>query len=97
MKAYFEEVEQVLKADAKGTRRIVAIGECGLDYSSSNFSNSDRDIQNIIFMKQINLASKYDLPLYFHSKGTKGAFAKCVHDNRSRIKAGVVTFFEGDS
>ena len=87
------EVEEIIKNDV--TRRIVAVGECGLDFTDSD--NIDKDLQNIILMKQIEIAQKYDLPMYFYSKNARRAFAKLINENKGRIKGGVVTFFEGDA
>lgn len=47
--------------DAK--RKLVAIGEIGLDY---HYTNSSRKDQIKILKEQIELALKYDLPIIFH-------------------------------
>lgn len=44
--------------------KIVAIGECGMDFSSEY----DRDWQEKVFRIQIKLAQKYDLPLIIHAR-----------------------------
>ncbi len=46
-------------------KNIVAIGECGLDYSDENY---DKETQLVIFKKQIELAQKYKLPLIIHAR-----------------------------
>lgn len=43
--------------------KIVAIGECGLDY---HYTNSSKDQQVKMFEAQLDLASRYDLPVIFH-------------------------------
>jgi TatD DNase family protein len=43
--------------------KVVAVGECGLDYY---YSHSSSDSQAIILRYQIELALKHDLPLIFH-------------------------------
>jgi len=50
---------------ARGTdsSKIVAIGECGLDYF---YSHSDKQDQEKALRFQIELALEYDLPLIFH-------------------------------
>jgi len=45
--------------------KIVAIGECGLDYFH-NFS--PKDVQKQAFIRQINLARELGLPLVIHSR-----------------------------
>jgi len=48
--------------------RVVAIGECGLDYW---YEYSPRDIQKRIFEKQLKIGLKHDLPFIFHIRGSK--------------------------
>jgi len=44
--------------------RIVAVGECGLDYSRKN--TVPVHVQKRVFIKQIKLAMKYKIPLVLH-------------------------------
>ena len=39
--AYIREMDKVLERDQNGDQLIVAIGECGLDYSADNFNFAD--------------------------------------------------------
>lgn len=43
--------------------KIVAVGECGLDYY---YMNSPKIVQQEMLVKQLQLASRYDLPVIFH-------------------------------
>ncbi len=43
--------------------KVMAIGECGLDYF---YDNSPREVQVRLLRFQIELALKYDLPMIFH-------------------------------
>ena len=45
--------------------RVVAIGECGLDY---HYDHSPRDVQRDAFAAQVALAHERDLPLVIHSR-----------------------------
>lgn len=45
--------------------RVVAIGECGLDYF---YDHSDRKVQREIFAEQISLANEHKLPLVIHTR-----------------------------
>ena len=45
--------------------RVVAIGECGLDYY---YEHSPRDIQMRVFAEQIALAKQHDLTLVIHTR-----------------------------
>lgn len=59
-----EKLEALIVADrSSGVRKIVAIGECGLDYF---YDNSPREKQIEILHAQLKLAAKYDLPVIFH-------------------------------
>ena len=44
--------------------RVVAVGECGLDYSRKN--TVPVQVQKRVFIKQIKLAIKYNIPLVLH-------------------------------
>lgn len=46
-------------------KKIVAIGEIGLDY---HYDDTDRELQQIHFRRQLELAKKYDLPVIIHSR-----------------------------
>ena len=48
-----------------GSSRLVAVGECGLDYF---YDLSEREIQRSAFAAQIELAHRFDLPLVIHSR-----------------------------
>lgn len=55
-------VEPLLSADLS---RVVAIGECGLDY---HYENSPRDAQREAFARQIDLAKRHGLSLVVHTR-----------------------------
>lgn len=45
--------------------KIVAIGEIGLDY---HYDQTNKDIQKYIFIKQLDIAIKYNKPVIIHSR-----------------------------
>ena len=47
-----------------GMKNVVAVGECGLDYSSKN--NVEKGIQEIVFKAQLDLARKMNKPICLH-------------------------------
>lgn len=51
--------------DNLNSNRIVAIGEIGLDY---HYGKENRDKQIEIFIKQLRLARKYNMPVIVHSR-----------------------------
>ena len=55
------EIEKLLESKNK---KIVAVGEIGLDYHY----DTDREIQKQAFIKQISLANKYNLPIVIHTR-----------------------------
>ena len=46
--------------------RVVALGECGLDY---HYMNSPREIQRSVFAEQVALARELDVPVSIHVRG----------------------------
>ena len=66
-RAQITELENLLK----NNKNIVAVGECGLDYSNppkSHFDKGDFKEMEIVFRSQIELAIKYKKPLIIHSR-----------------------------
>lgn len=50
--------------------KVVAVGECGLDYF---YNNSPKEAQEKVLRFQIELALKHDLPIIFHVRGASSA------------------------
>ena len=63
-KTYSEEVEQKMIEYAKNAR-VVAVGEIGLDYY---WDKTFIDLQKDVFIKQIKLANKLELPIVVHDR-----------------------------
>jgi len=49
-----------------GHERVVAIGECGLDY---HYMNAAPEIQRSVFAEQVALARELDMPVSIHVRG----------------------------
>ena len=49
-----------------GHDRVVALGECGLDY---HYMNSPRETQRAVFAEQVALARELDMPVSIHVRG----------------------------
>lgn len=60
-----DEIRSLLAGDESGRSRVVAVGECGLDYF---YDHSPRDTQRSVFAEQIALAHRYGLPLVIHTR-----------------------------
>jgi TatD DNase family protein len=88
---YFNRLTQQIE-DHKN--KVVAIGEIGLDYDRIHFC--EPDIQKKYFEKQLELAEKFDLPLFLHCRAAHDDFIKILENNKSKIKrGGVVHTFDG--
>ena len=58
-----EEIDKLI-SDNLSSKRIVAVGEIGLDYHY----DTDKKIQYEAFGAQIDIANKYDLPIVIHTR-----------------------------
>lgn len=85
----FPEVSAAELAEKSRHKKIVAIGECGLDYY---YDYSPKDIQVKVFVEQIKAARETGLPLIIHTRDAdddtiaildeeykKGAFSGEIH------------------
>lgn len=62
---YNDEVEEQLRKLALENKKVVAIGEIGLDYY---WDKASHDIQKSVFASQIELAKSLDLPIIVHNR-----------------------------
>jgi TatD DNase family protein len=67
--AKVEDRHYSLMEDLSRTRQVVAVGETGLDYY---YDTSPRDIQRVVFRRQLALARKLDLPVIIHTRDADG-------------------------
>jgi len=84
---------------AQGRPKVVAIGECGLDYSYlKDFSEKDqikyKKAQEEEFRKQIQVAKKYNLPLSLHVRDLYEKVLIILEEEKYKGKA-VFHFFTG--
>lgn len=72
--------------------RVVAVGECGLDY---HYNNSTRDEQLLAFGAQIDLAVAHDLPIVVHCRDAwEDAFELLTDRGKGKLR-GVFHCFTG--
>src|SRR5205807_3654890 len=64
-KLFDDSAEQRLVDLVKGSSRVIAWGEIGLDY---HYDHSPRDVQREVFRRQLRLARSLDLPVVIHSR-----------------------------
>lgn len=83
-----KELEIILE-DNKNNKKIVAIGEIGLDYY---YGKETRDRQLEIFDYQLSIAEKYNLPVVIHSRE---ATLDTINMLKNHKVSGVIHCFSG--
>ncbi|HEU4888695.1 MAG TPA: TatD family hydrolase [Thermoanaerobaculia bacterium] len=68
--AAFAEIERLAREP-----RVVAIGECGLDY---HYDYSPRDTQRAVFERHIELAKQLDKPIIIHNRESTGEMVEIL-------------------
>lgn len=79
-----ETIENILKE-----HKVFAIGEIGLDY---HYNDENKDEQKEYFIKQLDLAIKYDLPVIIH---IREAMQECFDILKTRKNRGIIHCFSG--
>lgn len=85
----FEQIERFVT----GNERIVAVGECGLDFDRM-FSTRENQIRCL--EKHIVLAERLDKPLFLHERAATEEFVKRFKKHQDICKKSVVHCFTGD-
>lgn len=102
---HIEDFDEVLYQKMAEHPRVVAIGECGLDYYWPEHDKwpigevEEKKRQRELFEKQIAIAKKVDKPLMIHGRPTKGsmdAYEDIIEILRGSDVHGNVHFFVGD-
>lgn len=73
--------------------KIVAIGECGLDY---HYPNHNRQRQKDAFRAQIELALEHKLPLVIHTRDAGDETLECLQEYKNDSISGVFHCFSQD-
>lgn len=69
-------------------KKVVAIGETGLDYF---YNISDKSIQKKIFIQQLELSKSLNMPIIIHNRNSDNDLMNCLVENN--ISNGVVHCF----
>lgn len=78
-----DEIIQIVKE--KNSKKLVAIGEIGLDYY---WNKENSDLQKQAFIKQIELANEMKLPIVIHSRDASVDTIDIIRNHRVK-KAGI--------
>ncbi|KIJ68207.1 hypothetical protein HYDPIDRAFT_106359 [Hydnomerulius pinastri MD-312] len=76
--AYLLALDKLIEGHLSGKGRVVAIGECGLDYDRTHFAS--QEVQKKHFRSQLILAKKYHLPLFLHSRAAHEDFVRILRE-----------------
>lgn len=87
------ELEDLIRGLA-GEGKIVAIGECGLDYYRDL---SPRDAQDVAFRAQIRLAKECDLPMIHHVRDAWPEARAVLEEEGLPPRRGIFHAFAGDA
>ena len=76
-----------------GRPRVVALGECGLDFNRNYSPHPD---QEKWFVSQLELACELAKPLFLHSRDAHPRFAEILSAHRDRLPHAVAHCFTGE-
>lgn len=79
-----------------GDPKVVAIGECGLDYFRDK-TQETRDKQREGFIAQIELAAELTKPLMIHCRAAFPDLIEILEAKRARLHGGITHFFSGSA
>jgi TatD DNase family protein len=82
-----EELREILRLP-----RVVAVGECGLDYFRDF---SPRPAQRAAFIAQLEIAAACGKPVFLHQRDAHEDFAAILAEHRSTLAGGVAHCFTG--
>jgi len=91
-----EEFDLELYKNLAAHPKVVAIGECGLDYYRLNEETKHKQID--AFKKQIEVAKIVNKPLMIHCRDAFGDLIKVLKEEESNLKSmnpGIIHFFTG--
>lgn len=93
--AYLAQLRHVIK-DGLSDCKVVAIGECGLDYDRQHFC--DIETQKKWFDAQFSLVEEFKLPMFLHLRNATNDFLNIIASHCHTLEAtrgGVVHSFDG--
>ena len=88
-----EKCYDVVRDLALGNRKVVAIGEIGLDFYRDR---SPRDVQEQVFRRFIQLAREVSLPVIIHDRDAHDRVMAILREEQAGEVGGVLHCFSGD-
>ena len=85
-KEYSQKEQDYILANA-GNKKVVAVGEIGLDYHYQNF---DKEQQKSVFISQIKLADKVKLPIILHIRDAMGDVIDILKQHTQYLNSGFI-------
>jgi len=91
-KNLFSQFRELLKEP-----KVVAIGECGLEFYGENNNPEIREKQKEIFLKQLDLAAEFKKPVIIHCRNAYAELLEILRNEKEKNPelCGVVHFFAG--
>jgi TatD DNase family protein len=74
-------------------KKVVAVGEIGLDY---HWKNTPVDIQKEYFLKFLKVAKEINKPIIIHTRDSLDDTLSFLNDNRNLLTSGVMHCFSGN-
>lgn len=68
-------------------KKVVALGEMGLDY---HWDNSPKDVQAVVFRKQIRLAKKLQMPIIIHNREATEDVINILQEENAQEVGGIM-------